>query len=167
MRTAVAKTPVDLVLALVPQELVEPNFQRWREHAQQQELTGLGNLDLSIFYRFCAILLKMGLGGLRRRELYFDEATVSAMSQRTFENLLFTIRDAGFQPYPDGQPLPDGRTAHANGPLRSVPRFVDELQAHWQDVCSPGAILAADETVVGWKGTTNVHITTITNNQRP
>jgi hypothetical protein len=74
MRTAVAKTPVDLFLAFLPPELVEPNFQRWREHAQQQELKGLGILDLSLLYRFCAILLKMGLGGLRRRELYFDEA---------------------------------------------------------------------------------------------
>jgi hypothetical protein len=48
-------------------------------------------------------------------------------------------------------------------PLKLVRRFVDRLQAHWQAVYVPGALLVADETMVGWKGATNVHITYLPN----
>jgi hypothetical protein len=38
-----------------------------------------------------------------------------------------------------------------------------ELQAHRQEVYVPGSILVADETMVGWKGATNIHITVLSN----
>jgi hypothetical protein len=34
-----------------------------------------------------------------------------------------------------------------------------ELQAHRREVYVPGSILVANETMVGWKGATNIHIT--------
>jgi hypothetical protein len=42
------------------------------------------------------------------------------MSQRTFENLLYTIRDVGMQQYEVGDKLPDGRTVADNDPVKSV-----------------------------------------------
>jgi hypothetical protein len=49
---------------------------------------------------FLALLLKMGLTGLWRREHYFTDAVeASTMSQAVFQNLLYTIRDAGFAAY--------------------------------------------------------------------
>jgi hypothetical protein len=50
--------------------------------------------------------------------------------QRTFENLLYTIRDAGFEPYEEHQIIPDGREAWGGDPLRPMQRFADELQSH-------------------------------------
>jgi hypothetical protein len=102
----------------------------------------------------------MAVTGLRRRALYFTEA---CMSQRLFENLLYTIRDAGFPQYEEGQPLPDGRPAPENDPLRLVRRFAEDLQQHWQEVYVPGSVLVVDETMVGWTGATNAHITVLPN----
>jgi hypothetical protein len=75
----------------------------------------------------------------------------AAMSLRTFENLLYTIRDAGFQAYEEDHPLPDGRVAVSDDPPKRLRRFVMELQANWQEVYVPGSILVAEETMVGWK----------------
>jgi hypothetical protein len=87
----------------------------------------------------------MAVTGLRRRALYFTDAVVSTtMTQRLSENLLYTIRDAGFPQYEEGDPLPDGRLATANDPLRHVRRFGDELQHHWQEVYVPGSLLVVD-----------------------
>jgi len=164
LRGHVPKTPCDLLLAFFPMELVEAEFPRWQQHAEEHGRRGLALLDKAMFLRFLALLVKMGLTGLRRREMYWHDPTVStAMSLRTFENLLYTIRDAGFKAYEEGHPLPDGREAVADDPLKLVRRFVDELQAHWQEVYVPGSLLVADETMVGWKGATNIHITTLPN----
>jgi hypothetical protein len=38
-----------------------------------------------------------------------------------------------------------------------------ELPAHWEEVYVPGSILVADETMVGWKGSTNIHSTFLLN----
>jgi hypothetical protein len=85
------------------------------------------------------------------------------MTQLLFENLLYTIRDAGFPQYEEGDPLPDGRLGTANDPLRHVRRFGDELQLHWQEVYVPGSLLVMDETMIGWTGATNAHITVLPN----
>jgi hypothetical protein len=85
------------------------------------------------------------------------------MSQTTFQNILYTIRDAGFAAYEEGQTLPDGRTASADDPLRLVRRFFDDVQHAWQDAFVPGAMMGADETMVGWTGATNIHITNLPN----
>jgi hypothetical protein len=85
------------------------------------------------------------------------------MTQRLFENLIYTIRDAGFPQYEEGDALPDGRLATANDPLRQVRRFGDELQQHWQEVYVSGSLLVVDETMVGWTGATNAHITVLPN----
>jgi hypothetical protein len=73
----------------------------------------------------------------------------AAISLCTFENLLYTNRDAGFQAYEEGHPLPHGRVAVPDDPLKRRRRFVMELQSHWQEVHVPGSILVADETMAG------------------
>jgi hypothetical protein len=62
-----------------------------------------------------------------------------------------------------GQPVPDGRIATANDPLRQVRRFADNLQQRWQEVYVPGSRLVGYEIMVGWTGATNVHITVLPN----
>jgi hypothetical protein len=47
-------------------------------------------------------------------------AVHSLISQRVFENLLYTIRDVGFQTYEDGDRLPDGRFQAYDDPLKPV-----------------------------------------------
>jgi hypothetical protein len=85
------------------------------------------------------------------------------MSRWTFENLLYTIRDVGMQQYEVGDKLPDARTVAYNDPLKSVRRFVDELQHVWQEEFVPGSVVVADETMVGWTGATNIHLTKLPN----
>jgi hypothetical protein len=100
--------------------------------------------------RFLSLLLKMAVTGLRRRALYCTDSVVSTTTtQRLFENLLNTIRDARFPRYEEGDPLTDGRLATANDRLRQVRRFGDELLQHWQEVYVPGSLLDVDETMVG------------------
>jgi hypothetical protein len=164
VRSNVPTTPCELFLAFFPLELVVIEFPLWQQHARDNERGGLTSLNKAMFMRFLALLVKMGLTGMRRREMYWQDSDVSAaMSLRTFENLLYTIRDAGFQAYEEGHPLPDGRVAVSDDPLKRLRRFVMELQAHWQEVYVPGSILVADETMVGWKGATNIHITFLPN----
>jgi hypothetical protein len=85
----------------------------------------------------------------------------------TFENLLYTIRDAGFEPYEEHQIIPDRREAWGGDPLRPMRRFADELQSHWQDVYKPGFSMVVDESMIGWTGATNVHITVLPNKPTP
>jgi hypothetical protein len=82
----------------------------------------------------------------------------TTMTQRLFENLLYTVKDVRLPQQEEGQPLPYGRQATANDPLRQVRRFADELQQHWQEVYVPGSPLVVVETMVGWTGATNVHL---------
>jgi hypothetical protein len=62
-----------------------------------------------------------------------------------------------------GKPLPDGRIATANDPLRQVRQFANNLQQRWQEVYVPGSRLVGYEIMVGWTGATNVHITVLSN----
>jgi len=136
----------------------------WHAQARDHDRKGLANLDSSMFIVFLALLLRMGLTGLRRREHYLTDAVkATAMSQAVFQNLLYTIRDAGFAAYQERSPLPDGRTAADDDPLRLVRRFIDEVQQAWQEVFVPGAVMVVDETMVGWAGATNIHITNLPN----
>jgi hypothetical protein len=162
MRNFVQKTPCDLFLTFFFSYLVEPRFAYWREHAKQHDRRGL--LDRCMVMIFLALLLRMGLTGLRRREQYFNSWAQSAsMSQAVFQNILYTVRDAGFAAYQEGEQLPDGRTCFDNDPLRPIRRFFDEVQHVWQEEFVPGAVMVADETMVGWTGATNVHITILPN----
>jgi hypothetical protein len=86
------------------------------------------------------------------------------MSQAVFQTILYTVRDAGFAAYQEGEQLPDGRTCFDNDPLRPIRRFFDEVQHVWQEEFVPGAVIVADETMVGWTGATNVHITILHTN---
>jgi hypothetical protein len=141
LRRDVPKTPCDLFLEFFPLELVKRRFDHWVQHAEQSGRRGLSKLDQAMFMRFFPLLMKMCVSDLRRRELYFQEGmggSSPALPQRTFENLLYTIRDAGFEPYEEHHLMPDGREAWGGDPLRSVRRFSDELQSHWQDIYNPG-----------------------------
>jgi hypothetical protein len=113
-----------------------------------------------MFMRFSALVLRMGVIGLRRQ--YFKDP-FSPMTQSVFQNLLYTIRDVGFPAYPEGDPLRDGRTACTNDPFRQVRRFGDGLQHTWQELVVPGSVIVAEETMVGWTGATNIHITYLPN----
>jgi hypothetical protein len=168
LRVNIPKTPGDLFLAFFPMELFEPAFVRWRDHAQAHGRAGLQNMDKSMFLRFVVLLLRMGLTGLRRREHYFSKSSIPPpMSQRTFENILYTIRDAGFPSYNTGEQLPDGRQVTADDPLSLVRRFADELRQHWQELFTPGSVLVADETMIGWTGATDIHLTVLPNKPVP
>jgi hypothetical protein len=46
-------------------------------------------------------------------------------------------------------------------------RFADELQSHWQDVYKPGFSMVVDESMIGWTGAANVHITVLPNKPTP
>jgi hypothetical protein len=132
-RSNASTTPCVLFLAFFPLELVETEFPRWQQHARDNERGGLASLDKAMFMRFQALLVMMGLTGMRRREMYWQDSDVfAALSLRTFENLLYTNKDAGFQTYEEGHPFPDGRVALSDDPLKRLGRFVMELQAHWQ-----------------------------------
>jgi hypothetical protein len=163
LRRDVPKTPCDLFLEFFPLDLVERRFEHWAQHAQSNNRTGLSNLDQAIFMRFWSLIFKMSLSDLRRRALYFENGSHPALTQTTFESLLYTIRDAGFQPYEEHKLMPDGREAWAEDPLWPVRRFTDELQAHWQDIYQPGFSMVIDESMIGWTGATNVHVTVLPN----
>jgi hypothetical protein len=94
---------------------------------------------------------------------YFTEHVEPTVMRTTFQNILCTIRDAGFQAFKEGQTFPDGRKASANRPLRHVGRFCDDVQQVWQDVIVPDAGVVADETMVGWAVATNIYITILPN----
>jgi hypothetical protein len=74
MRSSVAKTPCDLFLAFFPMLLVEPRLMFWREHATEHGRKGLNSLDELMFLTVVAVVLKMGLIGVWRRDLYFTDA---------------------------------------------------------------------------------------------
>jgi hypothetical protein len=103
LRRNIPRTPCDLFLTIFPMAmaLIEPSLPRYRAHAEQNDRRGLANLDIGRLYRFLALLLKMGSEGLRRREQYFVESASAPMSQRTFENLLYTIGDPLLYRYPN------------------------------------------------------------------
>jgi hypothetical protein len=54
---------------------------------------------------------------------------------------------------------PDSCTVAANAALSSMRCFAVELQQARQDEVVPGSMVVADETMVGWGGATNIHIT--------
>jgi hypothetical protein len=163
LRRDVTTNPCDLFFEFFPLELVEGRFAHWEQHAEHSNRRGLRNLERPLFMKFLSLLLKMSLTGLRRRALYFEEESNPAMPQRVFENILYTIRDVGFAPYQVTEIMPDGRPGWCEDPLGPVRRFADELQAHWQDVYKPGFSMVADESMIGWTGATNVHITVLPN----
>jgi hypothetical protein len=97
MKSFVAKNPCDLCLAFFPMELVEPRFAHRRAHAREHDREGLENLDKSMLLVFLDFLWRIVLAGPRRREHYFTDAVeAAAMRQAVFQNLLYTIKDAGF-----------------------------------------------------------------------
>jgi hypothetical protein len=164
LRAHVAAAPCDMFLSFMPMELLEPRFSRWQQHAAEHQLSGIQNLDRAMFLRFLSIVIRMGVLGLRRREHYFQDPGVSGvMSQRTFESILYCIRDCGFQGYQVGEMLPDGREASEVDPLKMVRRFIDELQAHWQEKYVLGSLAVIDESMIGWTGATNIHLTYLPN----
>jgi hypothetical protein len=135
LRCNVIRTPCALFLAFFPMALVEACFDGWRKHAADHDRRGLKTLDTKMFLRFVALFLRMGLLGLRRRDHHFTaEVKSTALSQSTFESLLYTIRDAGFPAYEEGEQLPDGCTALGNDPLRTIRRFADQLVHMWQEL---------------------------------
>jgi hypothetical protein len=75
LRVNVPKTPCDLFLAFFPIALVEPCFDSWREHAAEHDRKGLSGLKSKMFLIFLAVLVRMGLMRLRRREEYFGAGT--------------------------------------------------------------------------------------------
>jgi hypothetical protein len=48
-----------------------------------------------------------------------------------------------------------------------VRRFAVDLRQHWQEIFAPGSILVVDETMIGWTGATNIHITVLPNKPVP
>jgi hypothetical protein len=123
----VAKPPCDLFLEFFPLEIVHRRFDHWAQHAEQNDRQDLSGLDNAMAMKFMSLLFKMSLTGLRRRVRYFKEGSNPALPQRTFENLLYTIRDAGLEPNEVGTLMLDGREAWDEDPLRPVRRFADEL----------------------------------------
>jgi hypothetical protein len=116
LRCIAGQSPIDFFGAYFPM-LLAARFSHWRAHAQENDRRGLTNLNTAMFRKFLALLLRMGLGGLRRRSFYcIEHVEVAAMSQTTFQNIFYTIRDAGFAAYEEEQTLPDGRTAPADDP---------------------------------------------------
>jgi hypothetical protein len=69
----------------------------------------------------------------------------------------------GFPEYEAGEQLLDGRTAVGNGPLKYCRQFAAKLVQEWQEVFVLGTTLVANESMVGWTGTTNIHITHLPN----
>jgi hypothetical protein len=59
--------------------------------------------------------------------------------------------------------MPDGHPASPNDPIKPVSRFVDAVLQVWHHLYRPGSLLVADETMVGWTGATNIHITMLPN----
>jgi hypothetical protein len=163
LRVNVPKTPCDLFLAFFPIALVEPCVDSWREHAAEHDRNGLNGLDSRLLMCFLALLVRMGLMGLRRREEYFGAGSSAGMSQAVFQNLLYTVRVAGLPAYEEGQAMPDGRPAFPNDPFKPARRFADAVLQVWHDLYVPGSLLVADETMVGWTGATNIHITMLPN----
>jgi hypothetical protein len=134
LRVNVPKTPCDFFLAFFPIALVEPCFDSWREHAAEHDRKGLSGLDSRLFMILLALLVRMGLMRLRRREEYFRAGSFAGMSQAVFENLLYTVRDASFPAYEEGQAMPDGRPAFPNDPLKPIRRFADAVLQVWHDM---------------------------------
>jgi hypothetical protein len=64
-------TPCALFLAVSPVALVEPCFEGWRKHTAEHVRRGLNNFGSKPFIRYIALVLKMGLLGLRRRVHHF------------------------------------------------------------------------------------------------
>jgi hypothetical protein len=156
-------TPCDLLLAFLPLDLISERFNAWRQHEEAAGRAGLRNIDRPMFLRILATIIRRSLYGLRRRELPFRESECPALSQRTVENLLYTIRDCGMDPYDEGDQLPDGRSVGGDDPVKSMRRFMDQVQAHWQDIYKAGSIVVVDETTVGLTADRNVHITRLPN----
>jgi hypothetical protein len=99
---------------------------------------------------------------MEQSRLWTQRVTAN-MAQRTFENLLYTIRDVGFASHEDGAVLSDGRVSSTDDPLKMVRKWVDEIQVHWRTVYEPGSLLVVDESMIGWTGATNIHMTYLPN----
>jgi hypothetical protein len=71
LRGSVRKTPWGLFLAFNQFKLVDPSFEAWRKHAAEHDHKGLCSLDKSMFMRFVALLLRMGVMRPRRLDHHF------------------------------------------------------------------------------------------------
>jgi hypothetical protein len=148
-------------------ELLEPHYPAWSAHAEDPGHNGLQNIEKPVFCVLLSLVIKMGPLCLRRREQYFTgvfKSTAICMTKRTFENIMYTIRDAGLGAYEAGTPLPGGRIAHDRDHLSCIRLFADQLQQAWQEAFVPGSVLVVDDnTMVGWTGATSIHITMLPN----
>jgi hypothetical protein len=59
--------------------------------------------------------------------------------------------------------MPDGRHTTANDPLKTIRKWVDDIQEHWRAVYVPGSVLVVGASVIGWTGATNIPITYLPN----
>ena len=117
-------------------------------------------LDEAMLLDWVAISWFMGVINLRRRSSYWSKGTrlmnsaamTSRMSQTAWEYILSCFRDCGFEPYSEGDLLPDGRRALSPGdePYSFFRKFGDLKQSFWRRNFEPGLVLTSDETVVGY-----------------
>jgi hypothetical protein len=77
------------------------------------------------------------------------------------------ISEVGFDQYPVGAELPDGRSAVAVDRMAKVRKFGDSLQAHWRRVYRAVTILTVDETMIAWSKESQAHKTCIPNKPHP
>lgn len=162
-------SPLHFFFQFFPRHLFVQRLEAWKHYASSKNMTGLTLLDESLVLVWIAISLFMGIFNLRRRSRYFEDGIqfinshqISRyMSQTTWESLLACFRDSGFEPYAEGDQLPDGRPAkHCDkDPYSFFRRFGDKMQSHWRQAFVPGRALCVDETMIGWGGTSNMHMT--------
>jgi hypothetical protein len=97
------------------------------QHTQRHYRRGLNTLKRPMFMHFLSIVLKLRSFGLQRRAQCSQDCA-APLPERLFENLLYTVRDAGFQAHEVGGMLPDGRAAWDADPRKPFRRLGDDLQ---------------------------------------
>jgi hypothetical protein len=85
------------------------------------------------------------------------------LSLTVFQKLLYTIRDAGFAVHDKGEQVLDGCRAFSDEPALLGKHSTDEVQQCWQDVFLPGSVMVADETMIGFTGANNIHLSVLPN----
>ena len=129
-------------------------------YAQQHKIKGLSDLDECTFYGYIAVQLFLGFSGLSNaRHIWeikvplMDTSGIrAALSYASYAGLNRVISECGFDAYPVGHELADGRRVPQHDKLSKVRKFVDTLQNHWRDVFNPGTTLLVDETMIPWQG---------------